>query len=183
MALVAEADANAFEIILERHGDAAFALAYRILGRRNFAEDVVQEAFLSIWRAGGRYDRTRASVRTWTLGIVHNRAIDMLRRQAPHDSRRASDEGISEWLAAPGRTDEEVERRTVAREVREAISLLPAEQAQVIELAYFGGFTHTEIAAMLELPVGTVKGRMRLGLDKLRTIIAPEHATEVRSAR
>jgi RNA polymerase sigma-70 factor (ECF subfamily) len=128
----------------------------------------VQDAFLSLWRSNARYDRNRGSVRTWVLGIVHNRAIDSLRRSVVHDRRRASDEGLEERFAAPERTDAEVARRDEAREVRAAIRTLPTEQSRVIELAYFGGFTHSEIATMLETPIGTVKGRMRLGLGKMR---------------
>jgi RNA polymerase sigma-70 factor (ECF subfamily) len=168
IAMVAANEATAFEIVLERHLDVAFSLAYRMVGRRQAAEDVVQEALLSVWRSGARYDRSRGSVRTWLLGIVHNRAIDMLRR---HDAREAldvSDEGLEERLQAPQRTETEVARRQDAHEVRRAVSELPPEQLKVIELAFFGGFTHTEIASMLELPAGTVKGRMRLGLHKLR---------------
>ncbi len=161
-------EAPAFEIVYERHADAAFSLAYRMCGKRSIAEDVVQEAFLSLWRSGARYDHTRGSVRTWVLGIVHNRAIDALRRGDVHDRRRASDEGIEERFEAPDRTDVEVARRDEAREVRQAMEELPEEQCRVVELAYFGGFTHTEIAAMLQAPIGTVKGRMRLGLQKLR---------------
>jgi RNA polymerase sigma-70 factor (ECF subfamily) len=107
-------------------------------------------------------------VRTWVLGIVHHRAIDALRRSTVHDRRRTSDEGIEERLEAPQRTDAEVARRQEARTVREAMSTLPAEQSQVIELAYFGGFSHSEIADLLGAPIGTVKGRMRLGLEKMR---------------
>ncbi len=158
----------AFEIVYERHSTAAFSLAYRMTGNRNGAEDVVQEAFLSLWRSNARYDRTRGSVRTWVLGIVHNRAIDSLRRSVVHDKRRASDEGIEERFEAKERTDVEVARRDEAREVREALTTLPREQSKVIELAYFGGFTHTEIAKMLDTPIGTIKGRMRLGLEKMR---------------
>src|SRR5947207_2734726 len=88
MQLVAQADAEAFEVVLERHADAAFSLAYRMCGQRGLAEDVTQEAFLAIWRSGGRYDRARGSVRTWALGIVHNRAVDALRRNAVHARRR-----------------------------------------------------------------------------------------------
>jgi len=168
MQLVRRGKAHAFEAVYERHAAAAFSLAYRIVGTRNGAEDVSQEAFLSIWRSGARYDRGRGSVRTWVLGIVHHRAIDHLRRATVHDKRRASDEGMEERFEAPERTDSEVARRDEARTVRKAMEELPAEQSQVIELAYFGGFTHTEIADMLETPVGTVKGRMRLGLKKLR---------------
>ena len=168
MQLIRGGDARAFEIVHDRHVGAAFSLAYRIVGTRSLAEDVVQEALLSAWRSGARYDRARGSVRTWLLGIVHNRAIDVLRRSLTHDRRRASDEGLEERFAARDRTDLDVVRDEDARIVRAALHELPSEQQRVITLAYFGGFTHTEIAGMLELPVGTVKGRMRLGLDKLR---------------
>jgi RNA polymerase sigma-70 factor, ECF subfamily len=169
MERVADCDADAFEVVLERHADAAFSLAYRICGRRSVAEDIAQESFLALWRSGERYDRARGSVRTWTLGIVHNRAIDALRRSGTHDRRRASDEGIEETLEAPERTDEQAVENAVSSEIRGALGELPSDQRKVIELAYFGGFTHTEIASMLNTPVGTVKGRMRLGLQKLRS--------------
>ena len=168
MQYVRRGEAVAFEIVYERHSGAAFSLAYRMVGTRSRAEDVVQEAFLSLWRSNARYDRTRGSVRTWVLGIVHNRAIDALRRSVNHDKRRASDEGIEERFEAVERTEVEVARRDEAREIREALTTLPPDQSHVIELAYFGGFTHTEIATMLETPIGTVKGRMRLGLEKMR---------------
>src|SRR3954449_2180712 len=168
MQLVRRGDARAFEVVYERHSSAAFSLAYRMTGKRVTAEEVVQEAFLALWRANARYDRTRGSVRTWILGIVHNRAIDALRRGMVHDRRRASDEGMEERFAAEERTEVEVARRDEAREVRSALETLPPDQLRVIELAYFGGFSHSEIASMLEQPLGTVKGRMRLGLDKMR---------------
>ena len=168
MQLVQRGDPRAFELVYDRHSGAAFSLAYRMVGRGNVAEDVVQEAFLSIWRSGARYERARGSVRTWVLGIVHHRAIDALRRHTVHDKRRSSDEGIEERFEAKERTDVEAARRDEAREVRSALATLPPEQSRVIELAYFGGFTHTEIASMLDTPVGTVKGRMRLGLQKMR---------------
>jgi RNA polymerase sigma-70 factor, ECF subfamily len=168
MVFVRDGEPRAFEVIFDRHSGAAFSLAYRMCGRRAMAEDVVQEAFLSLWRGGGRYDRRRGSVRNWVLGVVHNRAIDAFRRGAVRDSRNVSDEGIAERLAAPEQTEAEVTRRDEAQHVRGALGELPAEQRQVIELAYFGGFTHTQIAEMLALPAGTVKGRMRLGLTKMR---------------
>jgi RNA polymerase sigma-70 factor (ECF subfamily) len=169
MQLVGRGEARAFEVIYERHSGAAFSLAYRMMGTRARAEDVTQEAFLSIWRSGARYDRARGSVRTWLLGIVHHRGIDALRRATVHDKRRTGDEGIEERFEAGERTELEAARREEAGVVRGAMASLPSEQLQVIELAYFGGFTHTEIATMLDAPVGTVKGRMRLGLQKLRT--------------
>jgi RNA polymerase sigma-70 factor (ECF subfamily) len=168
MQLVHDGDARAFEVIFDRHGDAAFSLAYRMCGRRAMAEDVVQEAFVSLWRSGARYDRGRGSVRSWVLSVVHHRAIDAFRRDAVRTSRDVRDEGLAERMPAAERTEVEVERRDEARQVRSALGELPTEQRQVIELAYFGGFSHTQIAEMLKLPAGTVKGRMRLGLTKLR---------------
>ncbi len=168
MHLVYRSDAAAFEVIYDRHADAAFSLAYRMCAQRALAEDVVQEAFLSLWRSRARYDRQRGSVRTWVLGIVHNRSIDALRRRAVRDRGIVHEEGIEERLVAPERTDAEFARREEAREIRDALEQLPAEQSRVIELAYFGGMTHVQIAAMLDTPVGTIKGRMRLGLAKMR---------------
>jgi RNA polymerase sigma-70 factor (ECF subfamily) len=168
MQLVYRSKADAFEVIYDRHAGAAFSLAYRICSQRALAEDVVQEAFLSLWHSRTRYDRNRGSVRTWLLGIVHNRAIDALRRRSVRDRGLVHDEGIEERVAAPDRTDLEVARREEAREIRDALDELPQEQSQVIELAYFGGMTHVQIAAKLEMPVGTIKGRMRLGLSKMR---------------
>jgi len=176
MQLVRRGDARAFEVLYDRHSGVAFSLAYRMVGTRATAEEVVQEGFLALWRSGARYDRARGSVRTWILGIVHNRAIDALRRGTVHDRRRASDEGLEERFAAEERTDVEVARRDEAREVRTALDTLPPDQLRVIELAYFGGFSHSEIAQMLETPIGTVKGRMRLGLAKMREALGPAEA-------
>ena len=172
MHLVQEGDVAAFEVIYDRHGSAAFSLAYRMAGNRNVAEDITQEAFLSIWRSRVRYQAERGSVRSWVLGIVHHRSIDALRRHTVHAKRRASAEGIEERHEAPERTDVEVAQREEARSVRAALQELPAEHSRVIELAYFAGFTHTQIAEMLVTPIGTVKGRMRLGLEKMRRSLA-----------
>ncbi|HEY8770460.1 MAG TPA: sigma-70 family RNA polymerase sigma factor [Thermoleophilaceae bacterium] len=168
MALLQEGSTRAFELVYDRHGGAAFSLAYRMVPNRTTAEDITQEAFLSIWRSRTRYEPTRGSVRTWVLGIVHNRAIDALRRNIVHDRRRTSAEGLEEREEAPERTEIEVARLQEAHSVRDALKELPKEQARVLELAYFGGFSHSQIAEMLEMPIGTVKGRMRLGLEKLR---------------
>jgi RNA polymerase sigma-70 factor (ECF subfamily) len=165
--LAFEGNAGAFEVIYERHSTTAFSLACRICGQRDVAEDVVQEAFLSVWRNLERYDPRRGELRSWLLGIVHNSGVDRLRRSGPHERRRASAEGIEELLEAPERTEETVEQREEAAAVREALGALPEEQRRVIELAYFAGLTQNEIAAKLAQPVGTVKGRMRLGLLKM----------------
>ncbi len=179
MQLVYRGNAAAFEVIYDRHADAAFSLALRICSQRPLAEDVVQESFLSLWRSGARYDRNRGSVRTWTLGIVHNRSIDALRRRSRAEPLLLADEGAAERVPAKERTELEFARRDEAREIREALGALPTDQSRVIELAYFGGLTHVEIASLLQTPVGTIKGRMRLGLEKLRNALAD--AVEVTS--
>jgi RNA polymerase sigma-70 factor (ECF subfamily) len=165
---IEDADAAAFEVIFDRHAGAAFSLAYRMCGRRALAEDVVQDTFLSLWRRGGRFEGARGSVRSWLLGAVRNKAIDSFRHESAKAGRDVNDDPAAEAIAARERTDREVERRDEAWRVRGALEQLPAEQRRVIELAYFGGFTHTEIADMLDLPAGTVKGRMRLGLTRMR---------------
>ena len=173
MPWIAAKDPEAFEVFYDRHGGVAYSLAYRILGDRSAAEDCIQEAFISIWRSGARFDRTRGSVRSWTLSIVRNRAIDALRSKAGKAPKLTfDDEAILESREAEERTDDEAIRHETAAEVRGAISQLPAEQSKVIELAYFGGFSHSEIAGMLGVPLGTVKGRMRLGLEKIRGELA-----------
>jgi RNA polymerase sigma-70 factor (ECF subfamily) len=174
MQLVRDGDARAFEVVFDRHAEAAFSLAYRMCGRRAMAEEIVQESFLSLWRSGARYDRARGSVRSWVLRVVHNRAIDAFRHELVKEGRDVHDDGIAERMPGPQRTEAEVERRDDAQRVRTALSGLPAEQRQVIELAYFGGFSHTQIADQLELPAGTVKGRMRLGLTKLRVALGDQ---------
>lgn len=176
MQLVVGGDARAFEVIYERHCTAVFSLAYRICGVHAAAEEVAQDAFLAIWRSRARYDHTRGSVRTWLLGVVHHRAIDALRRTAVHERRQAADGHAAEQLEASERTDVEATRRDEARSMRTLIDGLPPEQCRVIELAYFGGFTHEEIAQMLEVPLGTVKGRMRLALEKMRANMEPSEA-------
>ena len=170
--LMARGEARAFEAIYERHSGAAYSLAYRMVGARASAEDVTQEAFMNLWRSGAHYDRARGSVRTWILGIVHHRAIDALRRNQVHAKRRADDETAAERLEAPDRVEDDVARRDEATIVRHAMEILPADQLKVIELAYFGGFTHTEIAELVDTPIGTVKGRMRLGLRKMREALS-----------
>ena len=177
MPLIGDKDQGAFEVFYDRHGGVAYSLAYRIVGERAAAEDVTQEAFVSIWRSGARYDRSRGSVRSWTLGIVRNRAIDLLRSRSGRAPKLGfDDESVLEQRSSGDSTDGEALRRETAQEVRGAIEGLPGEQSKVIELAYFGGFSQSEIAAMLSVPLGTVKGRMRLGLEKIRGELAEEMA-------
>jgi RNA polymerase sigma-70 factor, ECF subfamily len=171
MALVAEGDPHAFAVLYRRHVRAAAALAMQMCPRPVIAEEVVQEAFLSFWRSRHHFDRSRGSVRAWMLGIVRNRAIDVLRQSVAHELANASDQGVEDLLESHELTDREVGRRERARELLAAIDGLPPEQSCVITLAYYGGYTHTEIATMLDTPIGTVKGRMRLGLRKMAVSI------------
>ncbi len=173
MTLVERKDADAFAVLYDRHGGAAYSLAHRIVGDPAVAEDVTQEAFISVWRSGARFDAARGSVRSWTLGIVRNRSIDALRRAAGSAPRLDfDDDAVLESQVAGELTDSEAIRRETATRVRGVLKQLPSDQSEVIGLAYFGGFTHSEIAEMLSMPLGTVKGRMRLGLEKIRVALA-----------
>ena len=167
ISLVEAADAEAFATLYDRHSRAAFSLAYRMMGERQASEDLTQDAFLKVWRGASSYRAERGSVRTWILSIVHNRGIDQIRSQA---SRRRTQEKI-EASAPPSQPSEafaETLRNSQREQVREALNTLPPEQLKILDLAYFSGYTHVEISDLLRLPLGTVKGRMRLGLKKIR---------------
>ncbi len=167
ISLAGAGDAGAFAALYDRHGRAAYSLAYRMMGERQAAEDLVQEAFLEVWRAAGSYRVERGSVRTWVLSIVHHRGVDQLRSAA----RRRQIGDKAETIAPTSQPSEaftETWRNSQRERLREALSSLPAEQLKVLELAYFSGYTHVEIAELLDLPLGTVKGRMRLGIKKIR---------------
>ena len=173
MPLVERKDTAAFEIVYDRHGGAAYSLAYRIVGDRLAAEEVTQEAFLSVWRSGARFDRARGSVRTWLLGVVRNRAIDVLRREAGRAPTVSLElDTVPEQESRFEPTDAEALRRDAGREVRGALRDLPEDQLKVVQLAYFGGLSHSEIAEVLGMPLGTVKGRMRLAMEKMRATLA-----------
>jgi RNA polymerase sigma-70 factor (ECF subfamily) len=173
MPLIGEKDPEAFEVFYDRHGGVAYSLAYRIVGEKAAAEDVTQEAFISIWRSGARFDRARGSVRSWMLSIVRNRAIDALRSRAGKAPKLTfDDDAVLEQRPSEELTEDEAMRRETAGEIRGALGELPGEQSKVIELAYFGGFSQSEISRMLGVPLGTVKGRMRLGLEKIRGELA-----------
>jgi RNA polymerase sigma-70 factor (ECF subfamily) len=167
ISLVEAADAEAFATLYDRHSRAAFSLAYRMMGERQASEDLTQDAFLKVWRSAGSYRAERGSVRTWILSIVHNRGIDQIRSQA---SQRRTQERIeaSAPRSQPSEAFAETLRNSQREQVREALNTLPPEQLKILELAYFSGYTHVEISDLLRLPLGTVKGRMRLGLKKIR---------------
>ena len=148
----------------------AFGLAYRMLGDSQSAEDAVQDAFLSVWRAADRIDLARGRLQSYVLTIVHRRAIDVLR------SRRSSQaEDLPDDVPIPGERDVVsaiVSKALDGEVVRGALGELPVEQQQVVDIAYFQGLTHVEIAEGLGLPLGTVKSRLRLALDKMRVSLS-----------
>jgi RNA polymerase sigma-70 factor (ECF subfamily) len=167
ISLVQTRDAQAFAALYDRHSRAAYSLAYRMMGERQAAEDLVQDSFLKVWRASESYRVERGSVRTWLLSIVHNRGIDQIRSMA---SRRRTQERVEVTAprSQPSEAFAESWRNSQRQQIREALKTLPPEQLKILELAYFSGYTHVEIAELLGLPLGTVKGRMRLGLKKVR---------------
>jgi RNA polymerase sigma-70 factor, ECF subfamily len=172
---LAESDPEAFATLYDRHSRVAYALAYRMMGERMAAEDLVQEVFLKIWRAARSYRSERGSVRTWILSIVRNRSIDQLRS---HASRRRTQDKLeaSAPRSQPSEAFAETWRNSRRDQVREALEALPPEQSKILDLAYFSGCTHVEIAGLLNIPLGTVKGRMRLGIEKMRGLLLMEAA-------
>ena len=167
ISLVEAADAEAFATLYDRHSRAAFSLAYRMMGERQASEDLMQDAFLKVWRSAKSYRADRGSVRTWLLSIVRNRGIDQIRSQA---SRRRTQEKIeaSALRSQPSEAFAETWRNSQRDRVRDALNTLPPEQLKVLELAYFSGYTHAQVSELLDVKLGTIKGRMRLGLKKMR---------------
>lgn len=168
ISLVENDDSGAFAVLYDRHSRSAYSLAYRMMGEKQAAEDLVQEVFLRVWRSTGSYRAERGSVRTWILSIVHHRGVDQLRSTA---SRRRTQGKVeaSAQTSQPSEAFSETWRNSQRDQVRKALGTLPPEQLKVLELAYFSGYTHVEIAELLDLPLGTVKGRMRLGLKKIKS--------------
>lgn len=160
-------DPRSMELLYDRYGGIAYALAVRVLGDAGAAEDVVQEAFFNIWRQGTSYDTTRGSVRTWLLTVVHHRAIDRIRSMR---AKTRGDVAIDSMLSLQAKEDTwtTVSAGLERERVRAAVATLPPEQQQVVEMAYFAGLTQAEIAERVGIPLGTVKGRMRLAVAKLR---------------
>ncbi|MFN8123600.1 MAG: sigma-70 family RNA polymerase sigma factor [Thermoleophilia bacterium] len=177
VARVATGDAGAFEVVYDRHARVAFSLAFRLLGDRAAAEDLVQDAFLSVWRGADRFSPALGSVRTWVLSIVHHRGIDRLRSSAAAARRELA---LQQEAHVGGGQQERTEDRAIdgalAPSLHRGLDDLPDDQGRVVRLAYFGGFTHHEIAEMLGLPLGTVKSRLRLGLERLRMSMGAREA-------
>ena len=167
-------DARALEDFYDRHRVLAYSLALRVLGSPADAEDVVQEAFVNVWRASGTYRSDRSTGRSWLLSIVHHRSIDKIRGR----QTRLQPVELEEGMNVPDSSDvwADVSNALTGEDVRHALSQLPPEQRDTIELAYFKGYTQSQIAQLMEVPLGTVKGRMRIGLHKLRTLL--EHSRQ-----
>jgi RNA polymerase sigma-70 factor (ECF subfamily) len=180
MERLATGDLGALDRFYEQYGAMAFSVAYRITGDRSAAEDVVQDAFLGAWRNAARYADSRGSVRTWLLAIVHHRAIDAIRRRRPTVELPDSEATLPDTLTLPD-TWADVELRLDREAIVAALGGLSYVQREAIELAYFGGLTQTEIAERTNVPLGTVKGRLRLGLQALRgTLLPPDAKDQVR---
>jgi len=162
-------DPLAMEALYDRLSRQAFGLAYRMLGDTHAAEDVVQEAFLSVWRAAERIDTARGKLQSYVLTVVHRRAIDALRARKGLAKPTDDPPDIRDERADVAET---VEMVLDAQAVRAALGELPAEQRAVVEMAYYQGMTHVEIAEKTDLPLGTVKSRMRLALEKIRVALA-----------
>jgi RNA polymerase sigma-70 factor, ECF subfamily len=168
--LLAQASPEGIEMLYDRYGRLAYTLAFRVLGDGAAAEDVVQESFLAIWRRGSSYRPDRGSLRTWLCSIVHHRAIDRLRgRSGRARLDLALDRAPAE--AAQADTWETVVADLERGQVRRALSELPDEQRRTIELAYYGGYSQSEISSAMSVPLGTVKGRTRMALRKLRSAL------------
>ena len=164
---IAEGDDEALRLLYREYGRLAFTIAFRILGREDGAEDAVQEAFIRVWKNAAAFDPTRAAFATWLSRIVRNLCIDMIRRKDPL-SRAGSIADVEAWLAYSDPVESIVINRLT---VRDAFLQIPATQSRVLEMAYFEGLTHREIAERLEIPEGTVKSRMRLGLQRMRNYL------------
>ena len=173
MGLVQDGDTQAFGALFDRHANRAIAIASSVCFDRGRAEDAVQEGFLAIWRTRLAYRPERGSFQSWAMTLIRHRAIDVVR--AENAVRRPR---MVELERPPEETRASVSDEVVATEdaekLRAALARLPEPQAEVVVLAFYGGLTHTEIASQLGLPTGTVKGRMRLALEKLRAKVDPE---------
>ena len=170
--LVAQQDAGALEALYDRYGRAAYSLARRILTEETLAQDVVQEVFLSLWRDARRFDAGRGTVATYLLSMTHHRAVDVVRREENLRRWRTSDEGLELAPDPKARVEDEVEASERRTEVRAALKDLPEPQRQALLLAYFGGYTQREVAALVGIPLGTVKTRMAAGMRKMKEALS-----------
>ena len=168
VARVTEGDGAALEALYRRYGRPCYGLARRILGDEQFAQDVVQEVFLTVWRDASRFDPARGGFSSWLLSMTHHKAVDAVRREENLRKRRTTAEGLEERESDAPEVGEEVWSLLRRSRVREALKTLPAPQREALTLAYFGGYTQREIAGLTTTPLGTVKTRMLAGMKRLR---------------
>lgn len=168
VALVARRDEAALAALYDRFGRVAYGLAVRVLRDSSLAEDAVQEAFMTVWRNADRFMPERAKASSWLLTFVHRRAVDLVRREQRRRAEPLTDSGAEAEAPAP---DEEAWLRLRRERVQEALRALPDQQREALELAYFGGFTQSELAERLGQPLGTIKSRMFTGLARLRELL------------
>ena len=171
VAQLAAGSQQALAELYDRYGRLAYSVALRVLGDPGRAEDAVQEAFVKIWNHAASFDVRRGSLRTWLLTSVRNRSIDYLRGRGAHERQELELHPALVEVGPHSDPWREVSLSLERSAVREAMSTLPAEQRQAVELAYFGGYSHREIADMTSVPLSTVKGRMRLALEKLSSYL------------
>ena len=175
---MAAGDERALGELYDRHGSTVYALARAIVGERADTEEVVADAFGQAWRTAGKFDPARGSVTAWLATITRTRALDLVRARGRRSkvlarAAQESDAGFATPLAASDAPDRDVERQEARQLVKQSLGELPEPQRRVIELAYFGGLSHSEIAAELKEPLGTVKTRLRAGMEKLRDALSP----------
>jgi RNA polymerase sigma-70 factor (ECF subfamily) len=171
----ASGDTDAIGLLYDRYGRPAYSLAKRICGDDGIAEDVVQESFLALWRDPQRFDPARGTFGSWLMTLVHHKAVDAVRRESATRRRTAPGAGgAEEWNAPPGPgADHAALGSVLAGQVRDALGDLPDEQREALALAYYGGYTQREVAAITGVPIGTVKSRMFTGVQRLRRLLLP----------
>lgn len=170
LARIAARDDSALGVLYDRYGGLAFGLAYRVLRDRGQAEDIVQEAFLSVWRRAATFDPLKGNARSWLMSIVHNASIDRRRGRFRHQQDEVDIEDHA-WRLADDDVWDDVSRQLDREQVLQALAQIPNEQRETLELAYFGGLTQAEIAEQTGQPLGTVKSRARLGLRRLEGLL------------
>jgi RNA polymerase sigma factor (sigma-70 family) len=171
VARVTDGDGGALEALYRRYGRPCYGLARRILADEQFAQDVVQEVFLTVWRDASRFDPARGGFSTWLLSMTHHKAVDAVRREESLRKRRTTAEGLDDRESDGPQVEDEVWSLMRRTRVREALQTLPDAQRQALTLAYFGGHTQREIAGLTDTPLGTVKTRMLAGMRRLRGVL------------
>jgi RNA polymerase sigma factor (sigma-70 family) len=171
-ALIGDRDSLAIDELYERHGSACYGLARRVVADEQLAQDVVQEVFLAIWRGAATYDGSRGSLSTWLFSLTHHKSVDAVRRSQRHSGRRASEDALTTEPDPTTPVEEQAMASVRRDQVRAALVELPEPQRQALMLAYFGGYSQSEIAQLTGIPLGTVKTRTLAAMRRLRLVLA-----------